>query len=202
MSDNCYEEDGSGAHRRACAVLRATLERAQRTILGEGAKDVAPIRAPQCDDEFIVEVRSWIAAVRDASRRGWDAKDAWHNAYRHYLSCVVGPRARTELGRAAGQCGYRMLAREFSVLFGRPTSSYPMVCEHCHDSTSRDADLVAMFCAIPVRLQRDPRLVSRLLGLAARLACADPRLLDRAAGEHLAELQRVQARAYTPCAPG
>jgi len=193
MTENRAEErSGGDTHRRACAAIRRAVERVHRVILGGPADEIERGRFALQDDEFIRQVRDWLAGVRSASALRWQANEAWHHAYRHYLASVVGSRASTESGRAAGQCGYRILAVEFQVLFGRVVSTYPsIVCGDCTDESSPDLELVAMLCVVPETVRRDPRFVPRLLGAAARLAANAPKLLDDDARDYLAELARI-----------
>jgi len=182
----------------ACGLIRDCIEtvRWPATSAPSLSKDPFPSKPSTDAEQFLVDVRAWLEAARCASGKGWHPDDAWLYAFKPHLALIVGPNARTALGRCAGHEGYRMLALEFRILFGRtvpPQAPTLLGLADETDAQRRAGELAATFHALPECLRRDERIVTRLLGVALRLVTSRPEQLDDEAAQTIAQLQRVAA---------
>ena len=181
---------------QACQLIRDCIEAVRWPLQQNAATAPIPIGPRSRIEEFRCDVHSWLSSVRNATGKGWHPDDAWHYAFRHHLTLIVGPNARSALGRAAGQEGHRMLALEFRALFGRDVPPQPpsiLSASEETESQSAERELVATFHALPVNLRRDDRIVPRLLGVVARLLADRPQQWNSEATGHLRLLQRLAA---------
>ena len=181
---------------QACQLIRDCIEAVRWPLQQDAATAPIPLGPRSRIEEFRCDVQSWLNSARKASGKGWHPDDAWHYAFRHHLALIVGPHARSALGRAAGHDGHRMLALEFRALFGRDAPSQPpslLTAFEEAESQRAERELVATFHALPVSLRRDDRIVPRLLGVVARLLADRPQQWNSEATGHLRMLQRLAA---------
>lgn len=73
--------------------------------------------AQDAEQGFRSDVRQWVVGAKRAQRDGWDFEDVWRNAFKPWLTLIVGWRARSELGKLAGEEGYNMLFRHLESLW-------------------------------------------------------------------------------------
>lgn len=150
-------------------------------------------------EQFLCDVRAWLRVVRRASEKRWPPNEAWFIGFQQHLALIVGPHARSELGRAASRDGYKMLADEFRVLFGIYRPDYPGLCEpEKSEQDCKDEELAALFHSLPEDLRYGQDAATRLLGVVVRLAGARPQCFGDTAAEHLARLRRLLVRLEPP----
>lgn len=175
----------------AVAIIRACIDGVRWSTESAHLSEHETTAAKAASEQFAHDVQAWLGAVRRASERRWRPSEAWHLAFRQHLSLVVGPAARSELGRAADHAGYQLLAHEFRILFGdyaplAPSLSGPEVT----DQDRGDAELAAAFHTLPESLRHGTGAVTRLLGIAVQLAARHR--LDEAASQQLTVLNQMR----------
>jgi hypothetical protein len=190
---------------QACQLIRGCIQAVRWPLQQDSETTPIPLGPRSSIEEFSYDVRSWLTSVRNASGKGWRPDDAWHYAFRQHLALIVGPNARSPLGRAAGQEGHRMLALEFRALFGRVDPPQPpSILNASEEAESQrvERELVATFHALPDRLRQDKRLVPRLLGVVVRIATKVPQgLLNAESAGHLSRLQQLTAVGVSESSP-
>lgn len=184
------DQSPSPIHVEAIAIIRACIEGvrwATRLSLSEqGSAD-----AHAAADHFAQDVRAWLGAVRRASEKRWRLSEAWQFAFRPHLALIVGPTSHSELGHAASQAGYQLLAHEFRVLFGNYTPLQPGLSgPELTEQDGVDAVRAAILHALPPNM-RGSDAASQLLGVVVRLA--EVRGIDGEAAAHLAALNQLAA---------
>lgn len=173
---------------RAIAIIRACIDGVRWSVPASPSAEESTVDHA-AEDQFAQDVRTWLSAVRRASEKRWRASEAWSLSFRSHLGLIVGPDARSELGRAANQAGYQLLVHEFRVLFGNYTPRQPGLSgPKPTEQDGIDAVRAAILHALPASL-RGSEAASQLLGVVVRLA--EIRGIDGEAAAHIATLNQL-----------